>query len=315
MLLDAVESILRAECTPRDVRAFETGGALPTLVSTFAETGFFDLLAPEVAGGGAASMQEFGAIVMACGVHAAPASVVDTMASRLWLEGRDGSGEWLLVFSEFVSTGSAGWGCGQADICGQTTHLLGVVERDVAVLSVQDFRACSHQEAIDRRLSIDTKVSPPDFQAFAALLRAGMMAGAMRRVLDMTLSYANERIQFGKAIGRFQAIQHQLAEMAGSVAAASMAVETAFAMNRFPSRLACAVAKSRASEAAQHVASMAHAVHGAIGVTSEYDLQLYTRRLHRWRMAFGSEIYWNRVLGQQVVESGSLSITDFSRCL
>ncbi|CPJ26546.1 acyl-CoA dehydrogenase [Bordetella pertussis] len=69
-----------------------------------------------------------------------------------------------------------------------------------------------------------------------------------------------------------------------------------------PGRLA--VAKARASEAAALAANTAHAVHGAIGVTEEYDLQLYTRRLHGWRLAHGSEAYWHQVVGAALMGSG-----------
>ena len=50
-------------------------------------------------------------------------------------------------------------------------------------------------------------------------------------------------------------------------------------------------------EAATRVAATAHAVYGAIGISEEHDLQLFTRRLHEWRLADGSETYWNRLLG------------------
>ena len=61
------------------------------------------------------------------------------------------------------------------------------------------------------------------------------------------------------------------------------------------------------------MASIAHAVHGAIGITTEYDLQLYTRRLHEWRMAHGSEAYWNLVLGKSLIDSDAPLVTDFIR--
>jgi alkylation response protein AidB-like acyl-CoA dehydrogenase len=67
--------------------------------------------------------------------------------------------------------------------------------------------------------------------------------------------------------------------------------------------MASAVAKARASEAAQWVAAAAHALHGAIGITADHDLQLYTRRLHEWRMAHGSEDHWHRRIGVALLES------------
>jgi acyl-CoA dehydrogenase len=154
------------------------------------------------------------------------------------------------------------------------------------------------------------------FQALAALVHAGLLAGAMKRAFDLTMGYANERVQFGKSIGKFQAVQHQLAVMAENVAAACMAAEAGFhSTGDRPAIAACAVAKARTSEAAQLVASIAHALHGAIGVTEEYDLQLFTRRLHEWRMAHGSEAHWHRVLGRLFVQSSEPLAVDFIRTL
>jgi alkylation response protein AidB-like acyl-CoA dehydrogenase len=137
----------------------------------------------------------------------------------------------------------------------------------------------------------------------------------MTRVFEMTLQYCNDRVQFGKTLGKFQAVQHQLSVMAEHVAAASMAAEAAFRTDAAaPSLLAAAMAKSRTSEAAVLVASIAHALHGAIGVAEEYDLQLLTRRLHEWRMAHGSEAHWNVLIGQRVLAADS-SIADFVRAV
>jgi acyl-CoA dehydrogenase len=80
-----------------------------------------------------------------------------------------------------------------------------------------------------------------------------------------------------------------------------------------PARLATAIAKARTSMAVPLVASTAHALHGAIGVTAEYDLQLYTRRLHEWRMADGSEVFWNRMVGEAVLTQARPTIADFAR--
>jgi len=67
--------------------------------------------------------------------------------------------------------------------------------------------------------------------------------------------------------------------------------------------LRAALAKARASEATALVAPMAHAIHGAIGITAELDLQLYTRRIHEGRADFASEQAWNRVLGRALLAS------------
>ena len=147
-----------------------------------------------------------------------------------------------------------------------------------------------------------------------AVVTAARIVGALERVMEMTLVFANERVQFGKPIGKFQAIQHQLAVMAEQVAAARMAAQIGCSMDAArPDPLRAAVAKSRTSEAASIVAPMAHAIHGAIGITAELDLQLFTRRLHQWRADYGSESAWNRVLGRALVASDQALTLDFMR--
>ena len=72
-----------------------------------------------------------------------------------------------------------------------------------------------------------------------------------------------------------------------------------------PDPVRVAVAKARTSEAALEVASLSHSIHGAIGFTHEFDLQLFTRRLHAWRQTGGSESYWHTVLGQELLNQRS----------
>ena len=127
-----------------------------------------------------------------------------------------------------------------------------------------------------------------------AALRAMAIAGALERVLMQTVEYARTRVQFGKPIASFQAIQQQLAVLAGHTAAAGLAAEAAIADIEAPERLrrSAAVAKIRCGEAAGAVASIAHQVHGAIGITKEHSLHFATRRLWSWRAEFGAESYW-----------------------
>ena len=142
-----------------------------------------------------------------------------------------------------------------------------------------------------------------DVKELQASLYAAQLAGAMQAVFSRTLQYANDRNQFGRPIGKFQAIQHQLSVMAEHAFAARMAAQMGCRSRTFmPDRLCVAVAKARTSEAAVEVAALSHSIHGAIGFTQEFDLQLYTRRLHLWRQAGGSESYWHSVLGTALVD-------------
>ena len=142
-------------------------------------------------------------------------------------------------------------------------------------------------------------------RALGALLRALEMAGALQRVLELTVLYANERIQFGRPIGKFQAVQQQLAILATQAAAARAAAD--FAAHAFDGQgalLAIAAAKSRVGEAAGIAAAIAHQVHGAIGFTEEHRLHLYTRALWAWRDEFGGEAEWEARLGAEALAQG-----------
>jgi alkylation response protein AidB-like acyl-CoA dehydrogenase len=142
-------------------------------------------------------------------------------------------------------------------------------------------------------------------------MRAAQMGGAMEAALEYATQYANDRVQFGRPIGKFQAIQHQIALLAEEAAAAQMAVDSAasrFAERRPDAELAAAAAKIRAGEAAGKITEIAHQVHGAIGFTEEHTLHYLTRRLWSWRDEFGNETYWAGVLGRHIVDAGAAGL-------
>jgi alkylation response protein AidB-like acyl-CoA dehydrogenase len=324
MFADAIQSLLDAHGTPAQVRAIETGASAQPLAQALAEAGFLDLLAPEERGGGAVGWREFFEVVALLGAWAVPLPVAQTMAARLVADEELPGG--FITFASSVAA-APGRGLLAANVpFGRTAdHVIASVAGSLVLLDVADAKVEStgvHASvAASMRWThpgrpLRSGVSSDRFEAMAALLHAGLLAGAIKRCFDLTLAYANDRVQFGKSIGKFQAIQHQLAVMAEHAAAARMAAEAAFATaGVWPAREACAVAKARTSEAAQLVASIAHAVHGAIGVTEEYDLQLFTRRLHEWRVAHGSESYWHRQLGLLVLSSPEPLIADLARSL
>ena len=139
-----------------------------------------------------------------------------------------------------------------------------------------------------------------------AILRSVQIAGALDRVLELTAGYAQERVQFGRPLAKFQAIQQQLAELAAEAGLATAAARTALDSLDDPYALfEVAAAKSQAGEAATRAAAIAHQVHGAIGFTQEYELQHLTRRLWAWREEFGSEAFWQRRLGELVAGQGA----------
>lgn len=144
-----------------------------------------------------------------------------------------------------------------------------------------------------------------DLEAEGALIRAVALSGALSACLDHCLTWANDRIQFGKPIAKHQAIQHLLAQIAEETAAAGAAADLAIeAAEAEPKRFEIAIAKARVGEAAGKAANFAHAAFGAMGFTREHALHYTTRRLWAWRNEFGSEVYWQAEIGRAVASRG-----------
>jgi len=148
---------------------------------------------------------------------------------------------------------------------------------------------------------------------FGAAVRLQQMAGALEKILEQSVQYALDRSQFGRPIAKFQAVQHNLATLAGEVAAASAAADAAAeACSGAEIGLAeVAIAKVRGGEAAGTGAAIAHQVHGAMGFTYEHSLHHATRRLWAWREEFGNEAVWAQRLGQMVAARGADQLWPF----
>jgi acyl-CoA dehydrogenase len=140
--------------------------------------------------------------------------------------------------------------------------------------------------------------------ARAAAVGVVEMAAAAE-VLQLTVGYAKEREQFGVPIASFQVVQHHLASLAGNVAALQAAAHLAVRALSEGDVRSAAAAKVVASESAGAAWRVAHQVHGAIGLTLEHSLHWWTHRLMAWRDEFGSERYWARWLGENVVGAGA----------
>jgi acyl-CoA dehydrogenase len=168
----------------------------------------------------------------------------------------------------------------------------------------------------DKVAPITVKSAPKGFDHTALLLMGGVarslqIAGALESLLDISVRYSNERVAFEKKISKFQAVQHNLARLAGeSAAALAAATSAADAISNASGWndevfLEAASAKIRCSEAAEKGGGIAHQVHGAIGFTSEHILHRYSLRALAWRDDFGSESYWAVELGKLIANRGA----------
>ncbi|WP_110950383.1 acyl-CoA dehydrogenase [Pseudomonas bohemica] len=325
-----IERLLADGSDSETVLASEGGVWSAALWEAIEDSGFTLAAAPESLGGADAGWADLYVIARAAGRHAVPLPLAEALLGN-WLLGRCGL--------EPQSTGLSFAASAQLSL---TAGRVSGVVRDVpwgrhvqSVVAVADTKgvgpslvvlARERAQAVEQSLNVageprdalfftDATVvdsaplpnglSSEVLQIGGALIRSAQIAGALSRLLDMTSEYASQRNQFGKPIGAFQAIQQQLAVFAEQTAAANSAAEAAFVQSdRALNWFAIAVAKVCAADAATQGANIAHAVHGAIGFTQEYALQLYTRRLWAWRGEFGCATRWSQQIGAQVCAVG-----------
>lgn len=324
MFLEALQDILVDHAGSAAIRAIEAGGRGVEVWQPIEDAGFLALMLPESQGGAALPLSELFPILDCLGRHALPLPVAQSIVARALVgEGAELPPGMLTLGLQWQRQPDGGMACLHTPAGMVAEHVLVADTDRLLLLALSDARRepvgdprslVAHLYWREARPVQEWVAGGTSLAAHAAALTAAQLSGAMQRIFAMALDQCNTRVQFGKSISKFQAVQQQLSRMAEHVAATCMAAEAAFqpGPDGQAQWLQAAIAKARCSEAAVLVADTAHALHGAIGVTQEYDLQLYTRRLRAWRVAHGSEAHWNQRIGEQVL-AGSASVLDTIR--
>jgi acyl-CoA dehydrogenase len=345
MLLESMDRLFADHCT-KDLSDRAEAGMFPdALWRAVSETGVPIAALPEAAGGADAEWSDLYAVLRLAGRYAAPIPLAETMLAawvgfsagfavtdkpmtvgpvrageRLSLE-RDGNGwrlsgsatrlPWASQAGQIVLIADAPEGTMVVSLSGSGGADV-VTGRNVAGEPRDTLHFAAVQVTGDKVAPAPSGVDRAALYRRGALARAVLMAGAMERALDTAVTYAGERKQFGRPIAKFQAMQQQLAAMAGQVAAAGAAadagVEALAVDDPAKQEFLVAIAKTRVGDAATLAAEIAHQVHGAIGFTRDYSLQLSTRRLWSWRDEFGGDTEWAARVGAFVCARGSESL-------
>ncbi len=339
-LVDAFEALFRAECTAERVAAAEhcpTPGFDPALWATLETNGFTLIAVPEAAGGSGGSPHDGAAMIFAAGEHAAPVPLADTslaagclaqaglavpaapmavaFGSEVGLQQRPDN-NW-----ELSGTVKVPWGA-IAEHFVVVVPTSGGTRLTALVAAAATKRTLSPNYAgepsatvtfdgvaVDAAFVAESPASIALLRAQMAIGRSMLIAGGLRRAVELSIQYAGEREQFGKPIGKQQILQHYLAEMAGEAEVVRAATETAIdvmlSLADESSVLATVgAAKAVAGRAVGIVNRLAHQLHGAIGFTDEHRLQLTTRRLWSWRDEGGTETEWAALVGRLVCAQG-----------
>lgn len=140
---------------------------------------------------------------------------------------------------------------------------------------------------------------------YAAVAKCADMVGCCEVSLEMAVDYAKERVQFGKPIGAFQAVQHHCANMAVDVDGCKyITYEAAWMLGEgLPATVLVSMAKSFVSDASHRVTLLNHQIHGGLGFCMDSDVHLYYRRTKAAAIAFGDAAFHQRVVGRELAKA------------
>ncbi|HEX9268348.1 MAG TPA: acyl-CoA dehydrogenase family protein [Candidatus Limnocylindria bacterium] len=332
--------VFERHCSAEVVTAAE-GGWSAELWRALEETGLTRVGVSEESGGAGGGWPEAAAVLRLAARYAAPVPLAETTVLAAWtadaarlevpagpltvafsglaverrgtgwvLRGRASRVPWASEAAAIVALAPSG----DARVIAAVPPALCRIERGWNV--AREPRDTVTLDGLDLARVPWVETEPTDLRARGALARSIQIAGALDRVLALTTEYVRVRRQFGRALADFQAVQQELALLAGEVAAADGAaqgaVSAAAAIDGPPARAVercgtdVAVAKIRTGMAATGGARIAHQLHGAIGVTYEHRLHHFTSRLWSWRDEFGGEREWAMRLGRVLAATGGL---------
>jgi alkylation response protein AidB-like acyl-CoA dehydrogenase len=307
LILDTAGRIFADHCDKQLLDKAEQGELAQALWAQISENGFNHLGTAD-SGTDAADMFAF---IQLCGNHAVPLPIAETLLVNNWC----GAGDELYSIGEVVdgSIVNVPWGRVARKVVGvrRDDHTVVVVENP-EVIDRGTNLAGEPRDAIALPADAEQLHIAIDPYAQLAVARCNQIAGSVLKMLDLGVQYSTERIQFGRAIAKFQAIQHSLAVVAAEAAAAKRAADAAVDAlqgDRFIYEVAAS--KARVGEAATVVAEQIHQVHGAMGFTHEHRLHHYSRRAWAWRDEYGNEFYWQTVLGAHMAALGADNVWSF----
>ena len=340
LVAETCERVFRDCAEPQTIALDpEDGGWRGALWNALEETGLATAWVPEDAGGAGASVREGFEALHAAGRFAAAAPLADTLVAGMVLA-RAGlevpAGKLVAApvrAADAVELGADGTLRGRVDkvpFAREAEHVavaaragdgdgggrVALVER--ARCGLVEGRSLAGDPLdrldFDRVVPVAVSARPvslDEARLFGAASRAALIAGALQAILDLSVEYSRERVAFERPIAKFQAVQQELARLAGEVAAANAAANSvAWALENRDAEsdavlVEVASAKVRAGEAAHAGALIAHQVHGAIGYSREHVLHRYTHRLWAWRDEYGDESEWALRLGRHFARLGA----------
>ncbi len=325
MLLETAGRFFTERCGREVVNSVEKGVWPADLWKEIEEMGLPLIAVPEDKGGVGGTLGDMLALLRLAGEHAVPVPLAETALANLLIAAAGGEAKpgpvTVALGNVKIAGGRVTGKVDRVPFAAVSDRFVVVADKMLAVISkgsVKIDTKPTHAGEPYGTVTFDnaaaefngpSAVSAERALELAAAMRAMQMAGAADRVLATAVEYSKQRVQFGKPISTFQAIQHMLAELASCVAATIASAEAA-ARDADEGglvdggRFSIAAAKCQCSDFAQRIAAIAHQSMGAMGFTHEHILHHYTRRLWVWRRDFGSESFWGEKIGAAYAKAG-----------
>lgn len=329
LITETADRLFAELCTHQAIQDAEESGGAPAIWESFAETGFPWISLPEESGGSGGTLLDALEVLRLVGYYAAPIPAAETGVLGGWMLASAGlelpagvvtvapgsKHDTLTVSAEGRVTGSAHlvpWGR-------HAERLVFIANGMVVSVPVGSSTIAPHAglsgEPRDT-LGFDgvaAEVAPApegvdasELRFRGALSRVALMAGAIEKMSQLTVSYTNERHQFGRPVAKFQAVQQHLVWASQDAALTRMAAEAAGReASRGRAHFEIASAKLVANQAATRATKACHQAHGAMGMTQEYPLHHYSRRLWSWRTEYGGEREWSQWVGAAATAQGA----------
>lgn len=320
-------------------RMIEQSASPEALLANIVEGGLHMALVPEAAGGGGCTLEDVSWIAETWGARAAPLPIVEMLLAP-WLAARVGHEDEAaagnrtitalaltavaaalparaLLQSDLEAPGLPGCAAilmperRSPDEVVVTLHAVSAAGR-FRDLTGQDWLRLPIGQGRDSGVELG-RIGAEDSLFLAtsgAALTVSALVGAMDSVLRLMIDYANTRSQFGRPIGKFQAVQHLIAEAAGELEVTRAARDALLLPmdGEAGALFGHLSAKAQAGRAATFVASAAHQVFGAIGYSEEHELHHLTKRLWMWRDDWGRQSDCEEAIGRIAIDAGRANL-------
>ena len=325
LITETAMRLFSETCTHSAIQDAEANGGAPEIWAAFAETGFPWISLSEDAGGSGGTLLDALEVLRLVGYYAAPIPAAETGVLGGWLLTSAGHplpdgivtvapgspDDTLALNADNTLSGTAHmvpWGRHAETLAALIGDQVISVSASAAMVLPNTSLAGEPRDTLTfDNAPVESTAAPNGVSAEAlrfrgALSRVALMAGAIEKMSQLTVSYTNERHQFGRPVARFQAVQQHLVWASQDAALTRMAADSAGReASRGEANFEIAAAKLVANQAATRATKACHQAHGAMGMTQEYPLHHYSRRLWTWRSEYGGVREWSRWVGTVAV--------------